>query len=116
MYYRLKKQIKKFLPLILFIFVFITLLSLVIKFYSTGLPEPVSATQINDILIKNDFNPIDMTELVKSNFLNTGLKSCTLIVGGGVIAIIFAIPGLILDVVWSLRFSKEYKQYQANLK
>lgn len=76
MYYRLKKQIKKILPLILFIFVFITLLSLVIKFYSTGLPEPVSATQINDILIKNDFNPIDMTELVQSNFLNAGLKSC----------------------------------------
>ena len=46
----------------------------------------------------------------------TGFSNYTLIVGGGVIAILFAIPGLILDVVWSLRFSKEYKQYQANLK
>ena len=48
--------------------------------------------------------------------VQTGFSNYTLIVGGSVIAIIFAIPGLILNVVWSLRFSKEYKQYQANLK
>ena len=48
--------------------------------------------------------------------VQTGFSNYTLIVGGGVIAIIFAIPGLILDVVWSVRFSKEYKAYIADTK
>ena len=46
----------------------------------------------------------------------TGFSNTSLIIGGGGIAILFAIPGLILDVVWSVRFSKEYKAYIADIK
>ena len=46
----------------------------------------------------------------------TGFSNTSFIIRGGVLAILFAIHGLFLDVVWSVRFSKEYKQYQANLK
>ncbi|MBE6748220.1 MAG: hypothetical protein E7557_03210 [Ruminococcaceae bacterium] len=46
----------------------------------------------------------------------TGFSNMSLIIGGGAIAVLFATPGMVLDVVCDMKFSKEYKIYLSEVE
>lgn len=72
----MKKSIKKILPLVLFLIVFLALIGGLLKFYLTGQPEPVSVEQMNDALISQDLQPVDITDSAQGNFPGAGLNKC----------------------------------------
>lgn len=67
---------KKILPVALFLIVFLALISGLLKFYSTGQPEPVSVGQINDALVSQGLQPADITDRAQGNFPGAGLTKC----------------------------------------
>lgn len=67
---------KKILPFALFLIVFLALISGLLKFYSTGQPEPVSVGQMNDTLITHGLQPVDITDRAQGNFPGAGLTKC----------------------------------------
>lgn len=70
-------QRKKLAPILLFLFVFAALICGLLYFFLTGQPEPVSAEQINDVLISQDLQPVDITDTAQGNFPGAGLTNCT---------------------------------------
>ena len=72
----MKKSIKKIVPVILFLIVFLALISGLLNFYLTGQPESVSVEQMNDVLITQELRPIDITDSAQGNFPGAGLSDC----------------------------------------
>lgn len=67
---------QKLAPILLFLFVFASLICGVLYFYLTGQPEPVSAEQISDALISQNLQPVDITDTAQGNFPGAGLTDC----------------------------------------
>lgn len=71
----MKKRLKKLIPLIIFVSVFVLLCGFLFL-HSTDIPEEVSVQQVIDALTDKGFQPNDVTDNAIANFQNAGLKIC----------------------------------------
>ncbi len=72
----MKKPVKKYLPLILFLIILGSLISGVFYYYLTGQPSAVSVEQMKRALASENLEPVDATQAALEKFPNAGLEDC----------------------------------------